>query len=186
MAKPLEMNYCPCCGHALIDKFIFGRVRRKCPDCGFIFFRDPKVAAGVLAEHDDKVLLVKRLYDPHMGDWALPAGFVEIDEGPVQAALRELTEETGLIGRIRGIVGTFHIRSDPRGPIVTILYHAQIVGGELKAGDDAEEVRFFAPDEVPVNLAFASTRSALWRWARSKKPDLDWRPGFARVHQSSE
>lgn len=171
MAKPLEMNYCPCCGHALIDKFVFGRMRRKCPECSFIFFRDPKVAAGVLAEQDGKVLLVKRLYDPHMGDWALPAGFVEIDEGPVQAALRELTEETGLIGRITGIIGTFHIRSDPRGPIVTILYQARIIGGEIQAGDDAAEVRFFAPAELPANLAFASTRQALHRWLRSKKPD---------------
>jgi 8-oxo-dGTP diphosphatase len=172
MVKPLEMNYCPCCGHALIDKFSFGRVRRKCPECGFIFFRDPKVAAGVLAEQDGKILLVKRRYVPRQGDWALPAGFVEIDEGPVQAALRELTEETGLIGRIDGIIGTYHIRSDPRGSIVTILYHAQIVGGELKAADDAEEVRFFAPDEIPANLAFASTKSAIYRWLRSKKPDL--------------
>ena len=171
MTKPLEMNYCPCCGHALVDKFLFGRVRRKCPDCGFVFFRDPKVAAGVLAEQDGKVLLVKRLYEPRQGDWALPAGFVEIDEGPVQAALRELTEETGLIGRIRGIVGTYHIRSDPRGPIVTILYHAQIVGGEMQAGDDAEEVRFFTPEELPRNLAFASTRQVLHRWLRSNKPD---------------
>jgi 8-oxo-dGTP diphosphatase len=172
MTKPLEMNYCPCCGQALTDKFIFGRMRRKCLNCGFVFFRDPKVAAGVLAEQDGKVLLVKRLYEPRQGDWALPAGFVEIDEGPVQAALRELTEETGLIGRIRGIVGTYHIRSDPRGSIVTILYHAQIVGGELKAGDDAEEVRFFTPEELPGNLAFASTRQALHRWLRSKKPDF--------------
>jgi 8-oxo-dGTP diphosphatase len=172
MTKPLEMNYCPCCGHTLVDKFLFGRVRRKCPDCGFVFFRDPKVAAGVLAEQDGKVLLVKRLYDPHMGEWALPAGFVEIDEGPIAAALRELTEETGLIGRVTGIVGTYHIRSDPRGSIVTILYHAQIVGGELKAGDDAEEVCFFASGEVPKNLAFASTKSALYRWMRSKRPGL--------------
>ena len=172
MAKPLELNYCPCCAHALIDKFIYGRVRRSCPNCGFVFFRDPKVTAGVLAEQDGKILLVKRLYEPHQGEWALPAGFVEIDEGPVQAALRELTEETGLIGRIRGIVGTYHIRTDPRGPIVTILYHAQIVGGELKAGDDAAEVRLFTPEELPKNLAFASTRQALHRWLRSKKPDV--------------
>jgi ADP-ribose pyrophosphatase YjhB (NUDIX family) len=172
MTKPLEMNYCPCCGHALIDEFVFGRVRRKCPNCDFIFFRDPKVTAGVLAEQDGKVLLVKRLYEPRRGDWALPAGFVEIDEGPVQAALRELTEETGLIGRIKGIIGTFHIRSDPRGPIVTILYHAYIVGGELKAGDDAAEVRFFDPKSLPKNLAFASTRQALHRWQRTRQPGL--------------
>ena len=170
MTKPLEMNYCPCCGHALADRLLFGRMRRKCLDCGFVFFRDPKVTAGVLAEQAGKVLLVKRRYDPHIGDWALPAGFVEIDEGPVTAALRELTEETGLIGRMTGLVGTYHVQSNPRGSIVMILYRAQIVGGELQAGDDAQEVRFFAPDELPPNLAFASTKGALLRWRCAQRP----------------
>lgn len=164
MVKLLEMNYCPCCGHALEDRFVFGRTRRKCPACGFVFFREPKVAAGVLAEQDGRVLLIKRLADPHRGDWALPAGFVEIDEGPASAALRELQEETGLIGRITGLIGTYTLRSDPRGPIILILYRAQIESGELRADDDAEEVRFFAADELPPNLAFASTRRALLRW----------------------
>ena len=72
------MNYCPCCGHALEDRFIFGRTRRKCPSCGFVFFRDPKVTAGVLAEKDNRALLVRRLYEPHPGEWALPAGFVDL------------------------------------------------------------------------------------------------------------
>ena len=164
MTKPLEMNYCPCCGHTLEDHFLYGRTRRKCLNCGFVFFRDPKVAAGVLAEHDGKVLLVKRSVDPSKGDWALPAGFVEIDEGPVHGALRELTEETGLIGKITGLLGVFHNRTDPRGPIVIVLYRAQIVGGELHPADDAEEVKFFAQDELPKNIAFSSTRRALLRW----------------------
>ncbi len=164
MTKPLEMNYCPCCGHPLEDHLLFGRMRRKCPSCGFVFFREPKVAAGVLVERDGKVLLVKRSVDPNKGDWALPAGFVEIDEGPVQGALREFTEETGFIGIITGLLGVFHNRTDPRGPIVIILYRAQIVGGELHPADDAEEVKFFARDELPKNIAFASTRRALLRW----------------------
>jgi ADP-ribose pyrophosphatase YjhB (NUDIX family) len=164
MAKPLEMNFCPRCAHALEDRFAYGRTRRVCPECGFIFFRDPKVAAGVLVERDGKVLLVKRGVDPNKGDWAFPAGFVEIDEGPIQGALRELTEETGFIGKITGLLGAFHNRSDPRGPIVIILYRAQIVGGELHPADDAEEVKFFARDELPKNIAFASTRRALLRW----------------------
>lgn len=78
----------------------------------------------------------KRLYDPHMGDLALPTGFVDIDEGPVQAALRELSEETGLIGRIQGIVGTYHIRSDPRGPIITSLHHMHIAGLKIQVADN--------------------------------------------------
>lgn len=164
MAKPLEMNFCPCCGHELIDRFLFGRTRRKCTQCGFIFFREPKVAAGVLAVHNEQVLLIKRNADPHRGDWALPAGFVEIDEGPVQAALRELREETGLVGRISGLEGVYHLSTDPRGPIILILYRAQIEGGELRAADDAEAAAFFGRAELPENLAFASTRRALLRW----------------------
>lgn len=139
-------------------------MRRVCPACGFIFFRDPKVAAGVLAEQAGRVLMVKRAVDPHQGDWALPAGFVEIDEGPVEAALRECTEETGLIAHVTGILDSFHGRSDGRDPVILILYWARIVGGALKAGDDAEQVRFFAPDEIPNNLAFVSTRVAIMRW----------------------
>lgn len=163
-----EVNFCLRCGHALEDRVAFGRMRRVCPACGFVFFHDPKVAAGVLAEKDGRVLLVRRAVDPHKGAWALPAGFVEIDEGPVEAALRECREETGLIARVTGVLGAFDVRSDPRGKVILILYWAKIVDGELKPGDDASEVGFFAPDEIPKNLAFSSTRRALLRWKKRK------------------
>jgi 8-oxo-dGTP diphosphatase len=115
-----------------------------------------------LAEHDGKVVLVKRLYNPHMGDWALPAGFVEIDEGPVQAALRELIEATGLIGRIRGIISTFHIRSDPRGPIVTILYHLPIAGRMFQVADNTYESTTVDPEaDRPLCIATPYTARLL-------------------------
>jgi uncharacterized C2H2 Zn-finger protein len=55
MGQTLELNYCPRCGHALKDREVFGRVRRVCPACGLIVFRDHKVAAGVLVEHEGRV-----------------------------------------------------------------------------------------------------------------------------------
>jgi len=85
--------FCPRCGARLTQQFLFGRERPVCPACGYIVFYDPKVAVGALVEHEGKVLLVRRRYDPGKGGWALPAGFVEIDEGPVAAAIRECRED---------------------------------------------------------------------------------------------
>lgn len=165
------MNYCPRCAHALEDQFAFGRTRRACPECGFVFFREPKVAAGALIEHDGRVLLVRRGADPKRGYWALPAGYVEIDEGPVAAAIRECFEETGLVIRVTGLFSVYHVTNDPRGAGVIILYRAVVDSGELQAGDDASEVAFFAPDELPRDIAFTSTRRALLHWRCEKKDE---------------
>lgn len=158
------MNYCPRCGHTLADKIAYGRMRRVCPECGFVYFREPKVAAGALIERAGKVLLVRRSVDPKKDFWALPAGYMEIDEGPVAAAIRECREETGLVVRVIGLFGVYHVAHDPRGAGVLILYRAVAESGALLPGDDASEVMFFGPDDLPRNIAFASTRRALLRW----------------------
>ncbi len=160
----LQLNFCPRCGHALEDRFLFERVRRVCPACGFIFFRNPKVGAGVLVEQAGRVLLVQRAVEPQLGHWCLPSGFVEWDEGPKTAALRECKEETGLAVRITGLLGVFHYRHDFRGPGIFVCYTARAVGGTLRPADDVSAVRFFAPCELPADIAFASNRMALCRW----------------------
>jgi ADP-ribose pyrophosphatase YjhB (NUDIX family) len=143
---------------------VFGRTRRACPACGFVFFREPKLAVGALVEQEGRALLVRRAFPPKIGFWCLPAGYVEYDEGPVAAAIREVREETGLIVQVTSLLAAYHITTDPRGMAVILIYRATRVGGELAPGDDASEAGFFAPDELPRNLAFASTRRALLRW----------------------
>jgi len=71
-------------------------VRPVCPQCRWIYFIDPKVAAAVLVEEDGRVLLVRRAGEPFRGLWTLPAGFVNGGEDPAEAAARECLEETGL------------------------------------------------------------------------------------------
>lgn len=161
MAHSLALNYCPICGHILEDREAFGRMRRACPACNRIIFRDLKVAAGVLVEHEGKVLLVRRSTGLHQGLWSFPAGFVEFDEHPAEAALRECREETGLEVELTGILDV--MGPEPEGVAnIVIVYRARIVGGELRAGDDADQVAFFAPEELP-SLAFA-TEIALGKW----------------------
>ncbi len=162
--KPLELNFCPNCGSPMTDRFLFGRSRRACPACGFVFFREPKLAVGALVERDGQVLLVRRAVDPKLGFWCLPAGYVEYDEGPITAVLREVREETGLMVRVTGLLAAYHVRSDPRGMGVILVYRAVPRAGELAPGDDASEAAYFAPNEIPHELAFSSTRRILLRW----------------------
>jgi len=129
-----------------------------------VHFRDPKVGAGVLVERDGKVVLVRRAVVPALGSWCLPSGFVEYDEAPEQAAVREFLEETGLEVKLTGLLDVRQYTNDTRGPGVVILYRGQVVGGEPRPGDDASEVGFFGPDELPEDIAFATHRHVLAEW----------------------
>jgi len=115
----------------------------------------------VIARGDEgKILLIKRKIEPCKGEWALPSGFMELEESPVEAALRELTEETGLKGKSKRLIGVYPNNSEIHGYLVTIIYEVIILGGKLCAGDDAEEAEFFSVKQMPP-LAFQSHWEAL-------------------------
>lgn len=153
-------RYCPQCATQLEVRTVFGKARPVCPQCGFIYFADPKVAAGVLIEQDDQVLLVRRINEPLQGLWSIPAGFVDAHEDPRQAALRECLEETGLQVKITGLVDVINGREHERGADIVIIYRAVVIGGTLRAGDDADQVAFFPRSNLPP-LAFRATRRVL-------------------------
>jgi 8-oxo-dGTP diphosphatase len=163
-----ELNYCPYCGHALEERQAFGRVRHFCPDCDRIIFRDHKVAAGVIVERDGQVLLVRRRMQPGRGMWTFPAGFVDFDEDPAEAAVRECREETGLEVEITGLFDIIAGREHERGADLVIVYCARLIEGELRAADDVDQVAFFALNERELPpLAFRATQVALDRWRDS-------------------
>ncbi|MCX7683422.1 MAG: NUDIX hydrolase [Anaerolineae bacterium] len=175
MARHLELNYCPACGHPLEDRFAFGRTRRFCPACNRIVFRDHKVAAGVIVEDGGKVLLVRRSMQPQQGLWTFPAGFVEYGEAPATAAVRECLEETGLEAEIVELLDVIPGLEHEHGADIVIVYRARIIGGHLRAADDASEVAFFRPDELP-ELAFHATRIAVARWLELRSGALTHPP----------
>lgn len=120
------------------------------------FSCDTVVCAGPLQAR--KVLLVKRGNEPYLGCWALPGGFIDEGERPIDAARRELFEETGLLWEgIMTMVGAFGDPGrDPRGWNVSAVYVADI-GLEtpvVVGGDDAAEARWWFADTLPDNLAF--------------------------------
>jgi len=118
------------------------------------------VAAGVLVEQNSKVVLVRRVFPPAEGRWSIPAGFVNARENPEVAAVRECLEETGLRVRLTGLANLIYGREHPRGADLMLIYHAEVIDGQLQAGDDADEVGYFSRDALPP-LAFRATCVAL-------------------------
>ena len=161
-------KFCPLCGLPLLEGNVEGRVRLYCgnADCGYVFYQNPIPAAGVMLVENDRILLVKRGHPPRIGTWCIPAGFMEWNEHPSQTAVRELEEETGLKVRIDSFFEVYSGQDDPRSNAVLILYLGEIVGGEMKAGDDALEVRWFAFDQLPDEISFEAHRQALADYQR--------------------
>ena len=160
MAREDEIKYCPRCGTLVQLEQRFGQSRPVCPQCGWIHFADPKVAAAVLAYKDGRVLLVRRVNEPFRGLWTLPAGFVNAGEDPAEAAARECLEETGLTVRALRVIDVVAGREHPRGADFVIVYSAEVLHGTLSAADDADEAGWFAMDDLPP-LAFRATQIVL-------------------------
>jgi len=109
-----------------------------------------------LNDRDLNVLLIQRNGPPFAGCWALPGGFVELDETLAHAASRELREETGLDSiRLEQLCAIGDVDRDPRERVVTIAYHALVRMSEqqAQAASDARAVAWFAVNDLP-NLAF--------------------------------
>jgi 8-oxo-dGTP diphosphatase len=103
-----------------------------------------------------KVLLIKRAHNPFEGHWALPGGFVDMDEDLPTVALRELEEETGLTGVEPTQFGAFGgVNRDPRGRVVSVAYYTMTVMSACKtqAASDARELAWFDYRSLPP-LAF--------------------------------
>lgn len=160
LTKPIA-RFCMVCGGAMRPILEHGARRRACSRCGFISYRNPVPACGVVIQRKGTVLLAKRAHEPRKDAWGIPAGFMEYGEHPERTAVREALEETGLHVRIAGLHGVYAGRDDPRTRAVLILYHARVAGGRLKPGDDASEVAYFPLDRPPRPIAFRSHREAL-------------------------
>jgi 8-oxo-dGTP diphosphatase len=153
-----EINFCPRCGTAVTLIERFGHTRPVCPQCGWTYFADPKVAAAVLVEQEGRVLLVRRINEPFRGLWTLPAGFVDAGEDPARAAERECLEETGLTVHVTGVLDIIAGREHPRGADFIIVYYGSVISGVLQAADDADQADWFDRTNLPT-LAFRATQT---------------------------
>ena len=103
-----------------------------------------------------EALLIERKHDPFKGCWAIPGGFMEIDETTEEAAVRELREETGIeVSKVEQVYTFSDVRRDPRGRVITVLYLAYVDKAKVipQASDDAKNAEWFSIDKLPT-LAF--------------------------------
>jgi 8-oxo-dGTP diphosphatase len=124
---------------------------------------NPLVGVGaVIVDHhrdENRVLLIRRGQPPLLGEWSLPGGVLECGETLREAVVREAREETGLVAETGEMLGVYErlIRDDEgrvRYHYVLIDFLCRPVSGDLKAGSDAADVRWFTRDELPaLNLA---------------------------------
>jgi 8-oxo-dGTP diphosphatase len=110
---------------------------------------------AILISPERKVLLIERGREPYLGKWALPGGFINMDEELETACRRELEEETGIrMGELKQFKAFGAVHRDPRHRTISVLFYA-FTDDELlaSAGDDAANAQWFPVNDLP-DLAF--------------------------------
>ncbi len=115
-----------------------------------------RLSVDAIVKKGDKIVLVRRKYDPFKGMFALPGGTVEKGENTEEAVVREVKEETNLNVKIKKKLGLYYAPNrDPRGPTTTTVFVTEFTSGILKGQSDAIEARWFGIEEINLNnLAF--------------------------------
>lgn len=127
---------------------------------------NPVPAVGVVCLKGDAVLLIRRRRPPRQGEWSLPGGRIEPGERAVDAALRELREETGVEAEIVALVDVVDGVFPEAGlHYVLIDYAARWLSGAPIAGDDAMEARFVPLDEIDGLVSWSETVRVIRRAA---------------------
>jgi phosphoribosylformylglycinamidine cyclo-ligase len=159
-------RHCPQCGAALEWAEIERRERLRCPACRYVLYENPAcAAAGIVVDARGRVLLVKRALDPCRGEWALPAGYQEVDEEPACTVAREVREEAGVEVEVAELFDLFLVPAPARKPTTLAVYLCRSLGEDARAGDDALEAAWFPLDELPERVAFDNRVRILSRLA---------------------
>jgi len=156
-----RFKFCPLCGRILGEKQIERQRRLVCQKCGWVYYKNPLPVAVCAAKNKEgKILIVKRNLKPAINKWALPGGFVESDELPEIACLRELYEETGLKGKIKKLIGIYIHKTREYGSLLVIGYEVMIVRGLLLLNNESKDAKFFNKKDLPV-IPFSSHRKII-------------------------
>jgi NADH pyrophosphatase NudC (nudix superfamily) len=140
-----EVSFCPICGTRMAPVTHEGRERPGCPaaGCGYVHWDNPVPVVAAIIEHEGQVLLARNAaWGPKM--FGLVTGFLERDEAPDAAVLREVKEEVGLEGKIRELVGVYPFFMKNQ---VIIIYHVETTG-QVTLGDEIAEVKLLPHDKV--------------------------------------
>jgi ADP-ribose pyrophosphatase YjhB (NUDIX family) len=167
---PTKVKFCPLCGAAMEPRMLAPEnvKRMVCTRCGFVLFPGPKLVTGCFVIDHGRVLLIRRGQEPALSKWTFPGGFVDYGENSADGAVRETLEEVGMRVTLGPLLGVF---TDTTAPALTVVVYLAKPGKESPAlSEEASEVRYFAPDDIPWHdLAFPTTSDALMVWVASTR-----------------
>ncbi|HEX7018057.1 MAG TPA: NUDIX domain-containing protein [Patescibacteria group bacterium] len=153
-----QFTFCPNCQHRLDHQ---GN-KVVCAKCGFDQYDNPVPTTGMVFYNDNHILLVERGHEPAKGKWDVPGGFVDVNESAEEAMCREIKEELGLALSPTEIeyLGSFQDIYAEKGTqcVWSVFAHELNKSTELHPHDDAASVKWFAIDNLPLNLAFDGVR----------------------------
>lgn len=148
-------EHCPYCGTALTATTTAEEVAGHCPDCDRPVFHNPVATASVAVVDGGELLLVQRAGGSGAGEWLVPGGHLAVGERPVDGAVRELREETGLVADPAALELLYADAIEPTpGKHNVMLRYAVGAGtttGSPTAGSDAAAARFFTPGEFATS-----------------------------------
>ena len=153
-------RHCQRCGAEIHFEEVHARLRPVCPECGFTYFFDPKIAVAVIIEIDGAIVMQQRAINPGIGKWTFPSGFVDRGEVVIEAAAREVLEEVGLTVDNLQLLNLY---SEPGQTVALVVYHTVVTGQLPSIGDESSDVRLFSPDNLP-ELAFPRDADVVADW----------------------
>ena len=132
----------------------------------------PKIAVGcVIFDSDMKVLLVKRKHPPNQGSWAVPGGKVNFGELIEGALKREMREEISVEVRPKELMAIVEIIKEGFHYVI-LDFVCEITNGEVKAGSDAEDARFFSTNEMKKISISPTTLEMIEKYLKGEKTPL--------------
>ncbi len=165
MAIPFK--YCPFCKGFLLQEWIDGRYRYFCSRCKWVHYENPLPAAACAAvNRRGEMLLTRRNLEPGMGRWALPGGFIEVNESPQNACLRELKEEAGIEGVITGLIGVYSQKVKKYGNVLVLGYAMKVTKRKFRLSREVKEIKFFRPGAIPY-IPFSTHRNIIKQVSKS-------------------
>jgi ADP-ribose pyrophosphatase YjhB (NUDIX family) len=173
----LQYRFCPLCTTPLERQERDGRQRLVCPRDGWVHYPTPNLAVTIVVEHGGGIVLLRRAIEPDIGIWHLPIGHLEFGEPPADGALREASEETGLLLDEPVFLDIEHSPSygDPAMFYIVFCYRARAIGGAMRINHENSEIGVFPPDALP-ELKWTSQRRAVAAWWAWKEGQA-WVPG---------
>lgn len=158
-----HMKYCPECASALELRHIDGVERKACvsPECGFVHWDNPVPVVAALIEYQGKIVLARNSQWPE-GMFSLVTGYLERNETPEEAVVREVKEELGLDGKVKEFIGCYSFIEKNQ----IILAHWIVATGELKTGNEIIEAKLLSREELKLwqfgRLALTSAIAEQW------------------------